>query len=568
MRGVFPLSRRRLLASLLLPQLAGQTPDAKPLFEEITPEASGIRWVHDNAISPQRYMPEAMGPGVAFFDYDNDGWQDLFFVQSGETDFWKPAKPLSCALYRNNRDGSFTDVTAKSGIAPVGFGMGVAAADYNNDGLTDLLVTSYGKPTLYRNRGDGTFEDVTLKSGLSKCTAGWTTSAVWFDYNNDGLLDLFLCNYLDFGPPGKHPSCEDNRLGRKYYCVPRVFNPTVNALFRNNGDGTFTDVTANSAFAKAPGKALGAVATDINNDGLLDLFVANDTVQNYLFMNRGKAGWEEVSLAAEVAFGENGQARSGMGVDSHDLDGDGWMDLTVTNIDQEMYSVYLNRKDETFADAAFRHGVAQASRTMSGWGLKFFDFNNDGQPDLFVANGHPDDMIDSYSRSVKYREPLLLFRHEGGVLKNISATAGPAFQKPLAARGLALGDYNNDGSVDVCVTTNGGAPLLLRNNAPEGHHWVGLKLVGKTANRDAIGAKLRWSAGGKVRSRLKVSGGSYLSSHDVREVLGLGAATKLDWVEVKWPAPSKLTERFLLAQIDRYHVLTEGTGQRSGSPGA
>jgi hypothetical protein len=552
------LSRRNFLT--LLAAVPGASADASSLFEEIPPERSGIRWVHENGMSLQRYMPEALGPGVAFFDYDGDGWMDIYLVNSGPSDFYKPLKPLRNALYKNNRDGTFADVTEKAGVAGGTFGMGVAAADFDNDGRTDLLVTSYGSVILYRNNGDGTFTDITSKAGLGrdKLKTNWTTGAVWFDYNNDGLLDLFLCSYVDFGPPGKHPQCEDNRLGRKYYCVPRVFRPTASVLFRNNGDGTFTDAGSGTAIAKALGKALGVVATDVNNDGLLDLWVANDTTANFLFMNRGKGVWEEIGLAAEVAYGENGQARSGMGVDARDFDGDGWEDLFVTNIDQEMYSLYRNNKDETFTDVAQKHNVAQATRTMSGWGLKFFDFDNDGALDLLIANGHPDDMIESYSQTVRYRERLLLFRQENGTMRNISEQAGPVFAKTFASRGLAVGDIDNDGRVDVLIGVNGGAPVLLKNAAGKGNHWLGLNLQGVTCNRDAVGARITWSVGGVKRSRLKTSGGSYLSSHDPREVLGLGTATGIDYVEIRWPAPSKRIERLTNLPVDRYITIVEG----------
>lgn len=542
----------------------GAVPSARssaPLFEEIPAQQSGIHWVHENARSEQRYMPEAIGPGVAFFDYDNDGWMDIYLVNSGPSDFFTPQKPVRNALYRNNRDGTFTDVTEKARVAGGNFGMGVAAADYNNDGYTDLLITGYDRVILYRNNGDGTFTDVTAAAGLSRLSSSWTTSAVWFDYNNDGFLDLFLCSYVDFGPPGKHVLCEDNRLGRKYYCVPRIFRPTPSLLLRNNGDGTFTDVTAGTAIEKSLGKALGVVATDINNDGFLDLWVANDTVQNFLFVNR-KGRWEEVALAAEVAYGENGQARSGMGVDARDFDNDGWEDLFVTNIDQEMYALYRNNGDETFTDVAHRHGIAQATRQMSGWGLKLFDFDNDGNVDLILANGHPDDMIEQYSQTVRYREPLLLFRQENGLLRNVTAQAGPAFQKPLAARGLAIGDFNNDGRPDVLVACNGGPPMLLRNNAGQQNHWLGLRLEGRSCNRDAIGARIRWRAGGLHRSRLKTSGGSYLSSHDPREILGLGAAPTVDLLEIRWPAPSRRVDRWTNLPGGRYITITEGLGVR------
>jgi len=525
-----------------------------PIFEEITPETSGITWVHENAKSPERYLPESLGPGCAFLDYDNDGWMDIYLVNSGTSDFYTPKQPLRNALYKNNRDGTFTDVTEKAGVAAgVNFGMGVAAADYDNDGFPDLFVTAYGRSILYHNNGNGTFTDVTEKAGLA--VPGWTTSAVWFDYDNDGRLDLFVCSFVDYT---NKPSCGVNKAGQRYYCIPRLFKPTHSFLFHNNGDGTFTDVTRGTAIERAMGKGLGVVATDINNDGRMDLFVANDTVQDFLFVNRGNDKWEEISLAAEVAYSESGRARSGMGVDAADINGDGWEDLFVSNINDEMFSLYTNNKNETFFDAAHKHGVAEDTRLLSGWGLKFFDYDNDGLVDLILANGHPDDSIEQNYVRVKYREPLLLYHQEQGLLRNVTSEAGPAFSKPLAARGLAVGDYDNDGFPDVLVGTNGGAPVLLRNRCGSGNHWLGIKLVGTSCNRDAIGARLTWSAGGVRRSRLKNSGGSYLSSHDPREVLGLGAATKIDWLEIKWPLPSGKTQRFTDLPIDRYVRIVEG----------
>src|SRR6266480_1159453 len=452
----------------------GATPVVRPggpIFEEITPQVSGITWVHENAMSAERYLPETLGPGCAFFDYDNDGWMDLYLVNSGPSDFYKPSEPLRNALYKNNRDGTFTDVTEKAGVAAgATFGMGVAVGDYDNDGYADLFVTAYGRCILYHNNGNGTFTDVTEKAGLA--LPGWTTSAVWFDYDNDGRLDLFVCSFVDYT---SKLSCGDNKLGRHYYCIPRVFKPTHSFLFHNNGDGTFTDVTRGTDIERAMGKGLGVVATDVNGDGLIDLFVANDTVQNFLFVNRGKGKWEEIALAAEVGFSENGQARSGMGVDAADINGDGWEDLFVANVDQEMFALYTNNKDESSSDAAHKNGVAQATRLLSGWGLKFFDYDNDGTMDLILSNGHPDDMIEKYSQQVKYKEPLLLFRQQNGLLQNVSAEAGPAFTKFYSARGLTVGDYDNDGFPDVLVASNGGAPVLLKNRCNSGNHWLGLK---------------------------------------------------------------------------------------------
>ena len=541
-----------------------QTPavrGAPPVFEEIPSTVSGITWVHENAMSPERYLPETMGPGVAFLDYDNDGWMDLFMVNSGgPVDFYTPKAPLRNALYKNNRDGTFTDVTETAGLAGgKEFGMGCAVGDFDNDGYPDLLVTAYGKCTLYKNNGNGTFTDVTPKSNLAGAP-NWTTSAVWFDYDNDGKLDLFLCSFVEFSLKS-NIYCGDNKLGRRFYCIPRVFKPTPSALFHNNGDGTFTEVSRGTDIQKSLGKALGVVATDINGDGLMDLFVANDTVQNFLFANRGKGTWEEIGLSAEVGFSANGTPRSGMGVDATDLDMDGKQDLFVANVDQEMFSLYKNDGNEFFSDVASFHGVAQATRLLSGWGLKFFDYDNDGSVDLILANGHPDDMVENYSQQVKYKEPLLLFHNNGGKLANVSAQSGPVFSKYFPARGLTVGDYTNDGRPDVFIGNNGDAPVLLKNNAGEGNHWLGLKLQGTACNRDAIGATITWSAGGTKRLRMKTGGGSYLSSHDPREVLGLGPAAAVDFVEIKWPLPSGRVERFTDLPIDRYVTVVEGKGK-------
>jgi hypothetical protein len=553
------ISRRQLL-SLAGGALAARGASS-PLFIERPPAATGIHWVHDNAMSPEHFLPEALGPGCAFLDYDNDGWMDIYLVNSGPCDFFKPSRPLRNALYRNNRDGTFTDVTERAGVGGGTFGMGVAVGDYDNDGWPDLFITAYGKCILYKNNRDGTFTDVTRKAGLE--TLGWTTSAVWLDYDNDGKLDLFVCSFVSYGP-GERRSCGNNQLGKRFYCIPRFFKPTASILYHNNGDGTFTAVSAGTDIARSLGKALGVVATDVNNDGRTDLFVANDTVQNFLYANRGpgkaKGQWtfEEISLAAEVAFSEGGQPRSGMGVDAADVFGSGYQDLFVANVDQEMFSLYRNQKNESFRDVAHANEVAQATRLLSGWGLKFLDYDNDGAMDLILANGHPDDMIESYSPAVKHKEPLLLFRQQAGKLRDVSSQAGPPFERSYSARGLAVGDFNNDGRPDVLIATNGGPPLLLENASGAGNHWLGLKLEGVICNRDAVGARIRWSAGGVVRSRLKNSGGSYLSSHDPREILGIGKTESIDWVEIAWPKPSSKVQRIERPPVDRYMTVREG----------
>ena len=533
--------------------------DLSPPFIELLPSATRIDFVHTSGKSAQKYLPESTGAGCAFFDYDNDGWMDIYLVNSGPCDFWTPAKALRNALYHNNRDGTFTDVTEKAGVVGGGYGMGAAVGDYDGDGFPDLYVTQYGRSILYHNNGDGTFTDVTEKAGVA--APGWASSAVWFDYDNDGRLDLFVGRFVDFSKT-KHHVCKAPNVsalaGLNEYCYPRIFDPMPSWLFHNNGDGTFTDVSQKMGIADNPGKAWGVVATDINNDGFLDLFVANDTTANFLFANRKGKRFEEIGFTAGVAYGPGGKARSGMGVDSADYDQDGWMDLFVTNLDHEFYGLYRNEHDESFADRAAPAGVARASQMMSGWGAKFFDFDNDGLLDLLIANGHPDDLIDKITPGVTYSEPLLLFRNTGAGLQDISRDSGPVFSRELSARGLALGDFDNDGAVDVLISVNDGAPLLLRNNAGRQNHWLGLNLVGKKSNPDAIGARITYQAGDLKQSRFKVGGGSYLSSHDPRIVLGLGRRQRIDWLEVKWPLPSGAFQRFVDLPSDRYITIVEG----------
>ncbi|MGH9628400.1 MAG: FG-GAP repeat domain-containing protein, partial [Bryobacteraceae bacterium] len=455
------------------------------VFEEIPPESSGLKWVHESGRSEARHLPESLGPGVAFLDYNNDGRMDIYLVNSGPADFYRPGKPIKSALYRNEGDGRFRDVTTEAGVPGGLYGLGVATGDYNNDGHPDLYVTGHGRSLLYRNNGDGTFAEVGEKAGVA--IDGTTTSAVWFDFDNDGLLDLFVCSFVRYTPED-WSRCGKDASGRSYYCIPRVFEPTASFLFRNRGDGTFTAAHPGTDIERSRGKALGAVSADVNNDGWMDLFVANDTVQNFLFLNRGGGEWEEAAVPAEVAYSVDGQPRSGMGVDAGDVDSDGKQDLFVSNVDNEKFSLYRNRGESSFSDEAHKHGVSQATRLLSGWGLKFFDFNLDGELDLLLANGHPDDRVEEHRAGVQYAEPLLLFANSGGVLRNVSSTAGEPFKKRYSARGMAVGDYNNDGRVDALIGNNDGAPALLKNVAGAGRHWVGLHLVGKQANRDAVGA--------------------------------------------------------------------------------
>jgi enediyne biosynthesis protein E4 len=535
-------------------------PQSKPAetqrvkFVEVPSLESKITWVHDNGRSELRHLPETCGGGGLFFDFDNDGWMDIYLVNSGPSDFYTPKTPIRNALYRNNGDGTFTDVTEKAGVAcgQMGnFGMGAAAADFDGDGWQDLYVTNYGTNVLFHNNGNGTFTNVTDKAGVA--APNWSTCATWFDYDNDSKLDLFVSSFVQYSGTGTI-FCGDNRIGRRYYCVPRVFKPRPSYLFHNEGGGKFLDVSKDSGIAASLGKSFGAVATDVNNDGLMDLFVANDTLANFLFVNKGKGKFEEVGLLSGVAYSDSGAPRSGMGVDAADFDNDGWQDLFVANIDQELFSLYQNQKDLTFIDKPGE--IGPATRLLSGWGLRFFDYDNDGDPDLILANGHPDDMVEVQSLKVKYREPLLLFENVNGTFKNVTAISGPAFTKDWPARGLSVGDYDNDGDLDVMIINNGDAPVLLRNEGGNRNNWVGLNLVATRSNPGAVGAIITWEAGGKKFQRLKTAGGSYLSSHDPREILGIGQATKIDSIEIKWP--SGRVDKIANPPLRKYIKIVEG----------
>ena len=536
-----------------LPQVGTKPSTISPTvtFEDIT-QKSGITWTHNNAKSDARHAPEAVGAGCAFIDYDNDGWLDIVFINSGSSDFFTPTKPLSNALYRNNHDGTFTDVTIKAGLSGGSFGMGVTAADYDGDGFQDLYVTSYGRNTLFKNTGKGTFVDVTEKSGVG--APGWSTCAVWFDFDNDGKLDLFVASFVYYDS-SLNVLCADDQ-NRRYYCIPRHYKPRPSRLFRNNGDGTFSDVSAATGIAGFPGKSFGAVATDVNNDGWLDLFVANDTMPNFLFINQGGKKFEEVGLAAGVAFSQAGRARSGMGVDAADYDGDGWQDLFVSNIDYEFFSLYHNEKDVTFTDDP--REIASVTQLLSGWGLRFFDYDDDGDPDLLLVNGHPDDFVEMHNARVKYKEPLVLLMNTSGEFKNVSQNSGAIFSRDFSGRGMATGDFDNDGDLDVLVSNNGEGPLLLRNDGGNKNNWLGLSLLGTKSNPAAVGAVITWQAGTLKRSRLKTGGGSYLSSHDPREILGIGSATKVDSVEIRWP--SGKIDRLTNLPLNTYVKVVEGTG--------
>jgi hypothetical protein len=534
-----------------------------PLFREVPSSESGITWVHENARSANRYLPETAGPGVAIFDYNNDGKMDILFVNSGPSSFYKPPAKLHHALYRNNGDGTFTDVTREAGITADIFGMGAAVADYDGDGWPDIFITGYGKAILYHNNGNGTFSDVTAQSGIGQ--PKWGTSAVWFDYDNDGKLDLFVGQFAGYSEKricaigdSYGGGGADVPKAQAYYCNPQFFPPLPSHLYRNLGGGHFEDVSERTGILSHPGKAWGVVAADLDGDGYTDLFVSNDTMANFVWMNRHGEKFEEIGLESGAGYSADGTPRSGMGVDAGDFDGDGRIDLMVDNMDQQTTSLYRNNGDETFEDLNVKTGLAPATRLLSGWGLGFLDYDNDGWQDLILTHGYPDDMVDERHRGVTYREPILLMRNpDGRKLENMADSAGPAFHKTYAARGLAIGDLNNDGFPDIVFAENGGPPHLLMNHAIAKNHWLGLQLRAKTANPSAVGAVIRWSVGGKEFSRVKTAGGSFLSTRDPRELIGAGKST-VDWIEVKWPSPSRSVDRISNPRMDHYIVVSEG----------
>jgi hypothetical protein len=542
-----------ILALLAVTPFLFSEPASSGIYEVWAPSKTGITWRHDNARSQRRYQPESIGPGVAIFDYNNDGWMDLYFPNSGPCDFFQPSKPLRGALYRNNGNGTFTDVTEQAGVANSGhFGIGAAAADYDGDGFVDLLVTNYGHNVLYRNRGDGTFEDVTRRAGLD--ASGLYTSAVWFDFNNDGLLDLFVGNFVRYSK-ALEKDCKTGVVN--HYCYPASYDSSPSKLYRNNGDGTFTDVSVESGIAGHPGKAFGAVAADLDGDGYMDLFVSNDSVPNFLFHNLRDERFEEIGLGAGVAYSDDGIARSGMGVDAADYDGDGRIDLFVANLNRERFSLYRNLGNLQFRDMAGPSNIGQETYMYSGWGLRFFDFDNDGKLDLTLANGHPDDQIEASLTGLKWKEPLLLLQNRNGHFVNRAADAGEAFRREYSARGLAVGDLDNDGWPDIVVANNGEAPLILHHRGGPSH-WIGLEGA-------PPGTIVRWPGG----SRFVTAGGSYLSSQDPRIVIGLGSAVRLEWLELDWPAPNRRTERLMNLAIDHYHNIASvrrSRTVRSGVP--
>jgi len=523
------------------------------IFTDVT-EAAGITWKQFSGESPDRFMIEAAGGGVAFVDYDGDGLLDIFLVNGGETPKGKSPSPVRNALYHNLGNGKFEDVASKAGIDRLPFyGMGVAAGDYDNDGHADLYITGTPRAALFHNNGDGTFTDVTEKAGV-KNEGKWSACAVWFDYDRDGYLDLLVCNYtqIDLDNPRV---CEFN--GVRTYCDQKVYAGMPLTLYHNNGNGTFTDVSHSSGVDKFVGRALGAVAIDVDDDGWPDLFVARDASPNLLLINKHDGTFVDRGDEAEISFDENGVAKAGMGVDAGDVLGSGHPGFVVTNFNDEFHSLFISQGKYPFEDWTTRSHLASLTKSYVGWGTHWLDYDNDGNLDLAIINGHLNQVIEMSRGDVKYKQPLLLLRNNGqGVFENVGAAAGEAFQKGYSGRGLAVGDYDNDGATDLIFTCLNSRPVLLHNNLGAKNSWIGFQLVGTRSNRDAIGAKLTLRAGNRKLVRWITSGSSYLSSHDKRVVFGLGkqAPESVD-LQILWPNGE--TQNLSGLKLGSYHIMRE-----------
>lgn len=546
------MTSRALLTVILLLTLRANGQEI--VFRDRASE-QGLRFVHDHGGSGEKYYVETMGSGVCLFDYDGDGDLDAYFPQGRPLPGWdKPGVTLTNELFRNDA-GRWTDVTAEAGVGGgETYGIGCACADTDNDGDSDLYVTNFGADLFYRNNGDGTFTDATAAAGIDNRL--WGSSAVFFDADNDGWLDLYVANYVDYSLE-KNPWCGERRSGRRAYCDPDVFTGVPDKFYHNNGDGTFADWTERSGVGAFRGKGLGAVPVDIEDDGDLDVYVANDKVMNLLFVNDGAGRFQENALFAGVGFDENGRAQAGMGVDAGDVNRDGRMDLFVTNFSGESNTLYQNEGAGFFTDVTFAAGLGEPSLDYLGFGTRFLDVDLDGWQDILAVNGHVIDNISYFNRDYTHAQRKQLFlNQQGGKFRELSPPRGGDLNIPTVGRGAAFGDLDSDGDTDVIVSNNNGpANLLLREGKPT-NHWIGLELEGKSCNRDAIGAKVAVeSASGKQIAWVN-PGASYLASNDKRLVFGLGQDKKVVTVTVRWPGGMQAVFRDL--KVDRYHKLVQG----------
>jgi len=550
--------RSALAAAAIAMVGAAPAPSFDVRFEDVT-RAAGIAFRHERAASSEKLYLETMGAGVGWLDYDQDGFLDAFFANSGATPHFKPAAPPQPALYRSNGDGTFTDVTAKAGLAvgPGHFFFGAAAGDYDNDGYPDLYVSGYRRSLLYRNTGKGGFEDVTDRAGVANQGA-WATAAGWFDYDRDGKLDLLVANYVQYDVE-RNVVCGDPTPELRAYCHPDSFPGTSPRLFRNKGDGTFADVTAAARLTNPDGKSLAVALADLDGDGWTDIFIANDTQRNFVYFNKGDGTFEDASYSSGAGFSDDGKAEAGMSAGAGDIDGDGDIDLYVSHLDGELNRLYTNEGKRLFTDATITSGLGTTTAMNSGFGAQFLDADNDGNRDLVVVNGHILDNIAIYHAGVTHAEVKKLYRNlGGGRFADVTATQPASFLAPRVSRGLAVGDYDNDGFPDLLVGNNGQEGQLFRNSGAAGRHWIGVRLVGTRSARDGTGARLKLTAGPLVSYDQAKGGTSYCSSQDPRILFGLGGQAKVDALEIQWPSGEREVLRDLPA--DRYVTVEEGKG--------
>ena len=522
-------------------------------FTDVT-AAAGIQFQHNSGAYGGKLLPETLGSGCAFLDYDRDGWQDILLIQGMDWPGHKKRRS-TLRLYHNNGNGSFTDVTSRAGLDVELYGMGVAVGDYNNDGFPDILVTCVGQNRLFRNTGKRTFLDVTNTAGLGK-REGFSTSALWFDYDRDGLLDLFVCNYVKWSPEHDVFCSLDGK--HKSYCTPEAYRGETCWLLHNRGDGTFEDVTAESGIFDSSSKSLGVAVLDDDHDGWPDLFVANDTQPNKLYRNQRNGTFKDIAVESELAFSAEGKARAGMGVDVADFENSGSSGIAITNFDNEMIGLY-RANGKGFEDIAAQTGVGLASKNSLGFGCAFFDANLDGWLDLAVANGHIDETVRNIRGNVGYAQPPQLFLNNGkGGFRDVAAELGGSFDQPKVGRGLAFADFDRDGDLDLLLTTNNGPAYLYRNDQQGGNRSIRFRLAGTKSNRDGIGATVRVIAGGLTQSRMVKSGSSYLSQSELPLTFGLEKRDRIERVVIDWP--SGRTEEYKNLTAGRSYECVEGKG--------